>query len=80
MGGALGIHDSGHGELLREIRDFIATQCKVDGQGTTAEVLGRFAMKLPHSNTATFRSMLQEICDFSRHQGEGLWSLKPEFR
>ena len=80
MGGAEGIHDSRHGDLLREIRDFIATQCKVDGQATTAEVLGKFAKKLPTSDTAMFRSMLHEICDFSRHRDEGLWSLKPEFR
>lgn len=79
-GGAVGIHDSSHGELLREMRDFIATQCKVDGQATTAEVLERFAKKLPQSDTATFKSMLYEICDFSRHRGDGLWSLKPEFR
>lgn len=80
MGGAIDIHGDGHEELLREIRDFIATQCKVDGQATTAEMLGRFAKGLPHSDAATFKSMLYEICDFSRHQGDGLWSLKPEFR
>ena len=80
MGGAVGIHDNAHGELVREIRDFIATQCKVDGQATTAELLGKFAKNLPRSDTATFRSMLYEICDFSRHRGDGLWSLKPEFR
>lgn len=80
VGGAIGIHDDSHGELVREIRDFIAMQGKVDGQATTAELLERFSEKLPNSDGALFRSMLYEICDFSRHQGDGLWSLKPEFR
>ena len=80
MGGAIGIHGDTHSELLREIRDFIATQGSVDGQATTAEVLGRFAGSLPGNDAATFKSMLYEICDFSRHKGDGLWSLKPEFR
>ena len=80
VGGAIGIHDDSHGELVREIRDFIATQGKVNGQVTTAELLAKFSKKLPNSDGALFRSMLYEICDFSRHLGDGLWSLKPEFR
>ena len=32
------------------------------------------------NDAATFKSMLYGICDFSRHRGDGLWSLKPEFR
>lgn len=80
VGGAIGIHGDWHGELVREIRDFIATQGKVDGQATTAELLERFSKRLPSSDVSLFRSMLYEICDFSRHQGDGLWCLKPEFR
>lgn len=80
MGGAIGIHSNSHSELVREIRDFVATQGKTNGQATTAELLGRFAKGLPPSEVATFRSMLYEVCDFSRHRGDGLWSLKPEFR
>lgn len=80
MGGAIGIHGDGHCELVKEIRDFVATQGKVNGQATTAELLVKFANGLPRSDGPTFKSMLYEICDFSRHQGDGLWSLKPEFR
>lgn len=80
VGGAIDIHGDWHGELVREIRDFIATEAKVDGQATTAELLGKFSKKLPNSDAALFRSMLYEICSFSRHLGDGLWSLKPEFR
>ncbi len=77
---ASGIHGNKHGELLKEMRDFIATQCKVDGQATTAEIVGEFSSCLPQGDTALFRSLLRQICDFSRHLGDGLWSLKPEFR
>ncbi len=74
------IHSDGHGQLLSEMRDFIATQCKTDGQATTAELLKHFSHKLPSSDTVLFKSLLHEICTFHRHLGEGLWSLKPEFR
>lgn len=74
------IHKSSHDILMREIRDFIAIGCKFNGQATTEELLGHFSSKLPNSDTATFRSMLREICDFSRVQGEGRWILKSQFR
>ena len=74
------VHKSAHDNLMREIRDFIATRCKFDGQATTDELLGHFLSRLPNSDTATFRSMLREICDFSRVNGEGRWFLKSQFR
>lgn len=78
--GVIDVHEDRHTRLLREMRDFIATQGKVDGQATTEEVLEKFAKTVPNSDVAMFKSMLYEICDFSRHLGDGLWSLKPEFR
>jgi len=69
--GGSGLHQDTHDELLREMRDFIATQCKVDGQATTDEILDRFSCRLPSSSTAVFRSLLHEICDFSRYHGDG---------
>ena len=80
VGGASSIHGDAHSELLREIRDFIATKSKVNGQATTTEILAEFVDKLPHSDSITFRSMLYEICDFSRKQGDGIWYLKEEFK
>lgn len=74
------IHSNNHSQLLSELRDFIATQCKTDGQATTAELLRHFSHKLPSSDTVLFKSLLHEICTFHRHLGEGLWSLKPDFR
>ena len=80
VGGASNLHDCSHSELLREIRDFLALRGKVNGQATTREILEQFAKKLPFSDAALFKAMLYEICDFSRHQGDGLWTLKHEFR
>ena len=74
------IHNNHHGDLLKDIRDFIATQCRVNGQASTEEILRQFSHQLPASNAAVFRAMLREICDFSRSTGEGLWILKPDFR
>ena len=74
------VHKSAHDNLMQEIRDFIATRCKFDGQATTDELLGHFLSRLPNSDTATFRSMLHEICAFSRVHGEGRWFLKSQFR
>jgi len=67
-------------EQLREIRDFIACQCCKDGQATTAELIGRFSGSAHEKNQSTFRSMLQQICEFYREDGTGIWRLKPEYR
>ena len=77
---AADIHMHKHSDLLEEMRDFIATQCRVDGQALTSEILEKFSNRLPRGDTTLFRSLLLEICNFSRHLGDGLWSLKPEFR
>ncbi|XP_013385585.1 DNA excision repair protein ERCC-6-like [Lingula anatina] len=66
--------------LLEDVRTFIAFQCAVDGQGTTEEILQRFKNRLPPENSAKFKAMLRQICDFTRSNGIGVWSLKPEMR
>lgn len=73
------IHGRDHDQLLSQLRDFVATRCKKDGEATTAELLKHFS-KLPSSESVLFKSLLHEICTFHRHLGEGVWSLKPEFR
>ena len=68
-------------ELIVQIRNFIAFRCDIPGEASTQEVLGEFSSKLPSSNSAVFRSMLRQICDFTRNDdGEGIWRLKEEFR
>ncbi|XP_068760439.1 DNA excision repair protein ERCC-6-like isoform X1 [Montipora capricornis] len=68
--------------LLMEMRNFIASQCAVIGQATTQEILGEFGFKLPRSDSVVFRSMLRQICTFTRDSltGKGIWMLKEEFR
>ena len=78
--GGSGLHSDGHQSLLRKLRDFVACQCREDGRASTGEILTGFAGELSPSQSAVFRSMLRQICDFHRHQGEGIWTLKAEFR
>ena len=74
------IHSSSDADLMSDLRSFIAHQCQRDGQATTDEILTHFKSKLSPSQSAMFRSMLRQLCDFSRSHGEGVWYLKAEFR
>ncbi|XP_038067729.1 DNA excision repair protein ERCC-6-like [Patiria miniata] len=67
-------------ELLSDIRDFVAFQAGTPGQASTAEILGKFQAKLPPNDSALFKSMLKEICQFQRVDGGGVWRLKEDFR
>lgn len=69
-------------DLLVQIRNFIASQCTTIGQATTQEILDEFDSKLPQSDSVVFRSMLRQICTFTRDSlsGKGIWLLKEEFR
>lgn len=74
------LHSSEQQELLRDLRGFIAHQCRQDGQATTDEILNKFGKRLSPSQSPMFRSMLHEICDFHRYHGDGVWTLKAEYR
>lgn len=69
-------------DLLVQIRTFIASHCTTIGQATTQEILDEFGSKLPQSDSVVFRSMLRQICTFTRDSlsGKGIWLLKEEFR
>ena len=69
-------------ELLAQMTNFIASQCTTVGQATTQEILDEFGSKLPQSDTVVFRSMLRQICTFTRDSStrKGIWVLKEEFR
>lgn len=75
-----GLHSECHESLLKKLRDFVAYQCQEDGRASTNKILARFGDELSPSQSALFRSMLQQICDFHRRNGEGIWTLKAEFR
>ena len=67
-------------ELLTDLRNYIAFGGAVDGQASTQEILDQFGPRLPPQNSAKFRSMLNELCDFNKMDGLGYWKLKPDFR
>lgn len=68
-------------DLLTDIRNFVAFQAEVDGSASTQEIINRFRTRLPPSQTPFFKALLTKICDFHRKSsGEGIWSLKEEFR
>lgn len=67
-------------ETLTEMRNFIAGGCSLPGRATTQEILAEFSNRLESSDSAIFREMLRNICDFDRcSSGEGFWILKSEF-
>ncbi|XP_076449836.1 DNA excision repair protein ERCC-6-like [Babylonia areolata] len=67
-------------ELLEDIRNFIAFMSDVNGQASTQELLTNFGPRLPKEDSAKFKAMLMQICDFSKVNGAGRWTLKGEFR
>ncbi|XP_066549213.1 DNA excision repair protein ERCC-6 [Amia ocellicauda] len=70
-----------HDELLVDLRNFVAFQAQVDGQASTQEILQEFTPKLSASQTAVFRELLRNLCEFNRSSGkDGTWKLKAEFR
>lgn len=79
-------NETGHGnendDLILQIRTFIASQGTTLGQATTQEILDEFRSKLPSNETTLFRSMLRQICTFTRDSssGKGIWILNEEFR
>ncbi|MFT7805871.1 DNA excision repair protein ERCC-6 isoform X1 [Arapaima gigas] len=70
-----------HDELLVDLRNFVAFQAQVNGQASTQEILQYFTPRLSASQTAVFRELLRNLCDFHRPPGqEGMWRLKADFR
>lgn len=67
-------------KLISEIKNFILFGCSMMGKASTQEILAEFGSKLPPSNSALFKAMLNKICVFERNNGIGFWKLKNEFR
>ncbi|XP_018580405.2 DNA excision repair protein ERCC-6 isoform X1 [Scleropages formosus] len=69
-----------HDELLVDLRNFVAFQAQVNGQASTEEILQHFGPRLSASQTAVFRELIRNLCDFHRTPGqEGMWRLKADF-
>ena len=66
-------------DLLDDIRTFVSFGAGVDGRASTEEILAAFGSRLPANDSAKFRAMLRQICDFEKRQGVGMWTLKPDF-
>ncbi len=67
--------------LLADIRNYIAFQSKTNGEATTQELLEAFKSKLPPHQSAVFKSLLYQLCDFYRNSDKvGVWKLKSDFR
>lgn len=67
-------------ELLRDIRDFVACGCSVDGQATTREILDHFRTRIPLELTARFKALLKQVCTLQKVDGVGIWKLKQDFQ
>ncbi|QQP35453.1 DNA excision repair protein ERCC6like, partial [Caligus rogercresseyi] len=69
------------GELLADIRNYVAFQAAEDGFASTQELLDRFKSRLPPQKSHLFKALLKELCTFGRDSsGIGRWALKEEFR
>lgn len=78
--GTVTVIDSDSYKLISEIKNFILFGCSLIGKASTQEILDEFGSKLPPSNSALFKAMLNKICVFERLNGIGFWKLKNEFR
>ena len=67
-------------DLITDMRNFISCQASVDSQATTEEILSEFRCRNVPNDSATFKSMLQELCNFDNINGVGVWQLKPQYR
>ena len=67
-------------DLLQDVRSFVAFRASVDGEARTDELVSHFGARLPPHDSAKFKAMLQQLCDFVRRDGIGVWRLKQEFR
>ena len=67
-------------ELITDIRNHVAFGCCIDGQAATDELICHFKERLPPQDSALFKAMLKQICDFTKKEGIGIWRLKQVFR
>ena len=80
VGTTVAASSTAESELLTDMRNYIAFGCSTDGEARTQELLDQFQSRLPKEQTAKFKALLMQICDFHKRSGVGVWRLKPEFR
>ncbi len=67
-------------ELVTDIRNYVAYQAHMDGRASTQELLDEFKNKIPSNESAKFKAMVKQICDYDKVNGVGMWFLKQEFK
>ncbi|KAL5018836.1 hypothetical protein ScPMuIL_004558 [Solemya velum] len=72
--------DPANYQLITDLRNFILFEGSNIGQATTQEILDFFGPRLPPSDSAKFKAMLNSICSFQKMDGLGFWRLNQEFR
>eukprot|EP01135_Chromosphaera_perkinsii_P008600 Nk52_evm42s1401 gene=Nk52_evmTU42s1401 len=68
--------DNQRKHIIDELRKFIASK---GGICPTQDIVDQFKLKLDKGDTAVFRAMLQQIAQFIRRDGQGMWKIKDEF-
>ena len=67
-------------ELITDIRNYVAFQAHMDGRAATQELLEEFKRRVPANESAKFKAMLKQVCDYEKVNGVGMWFLKQEFK
>ena len=67
-------------ELITDIRNYVAFQAHIDGRAATQELLEEFKRRVPANESAKFKAMLKQVCDYEKVNGVGMWFLKQEFK
>ena len=67
-------------ELITDIRNYVAFQAHMDGRAATQELLEEFKRRIPANESAKFKAMLKQVCDYEKVNGVGMWFLKQEFK
>ncbi len=67
-------------ELITDIRNYVAYQAHMDGRASTQELLEEFKRRIPPNESAKFKAMLKQVCDYDKVNGVGMWFLKGDFK
>ena len=67
-------------ELITDIRNYVAFQAHMNGRAATQELLEEFKQRVPANESAKFKAMLKQVCDYEKVNGVGMWFLKQEFK
>lgn len=67
-------------DMAEDLRMYLAFGARTDGQASTQEIMDKFGPRVAPNDSAKFRALLKQLCDFVRLDGVGIWKLRTEFR